>query len=204
MTNGIARATFIFCAVALWINVCDAQTALVRAPTIGPPVVLSKALSWLPADTETLIVAKGPFLIPPPETEIDEDRMRPLSKEEINQKFEAMPTALVGLPEGLLKVLNSQKVAFAMEGSRHFRSPSELGEMPYEGCDIVVFVDDIASLGDAFMKDSKNNATKFEKVEGQRVAVFSQKLEEDVWTDLSKTQCTGCCNKSRLPARRAR
>jgi hypothetical protein len=184
MLNGIARAAFMFCAAAFCANTCNAQTRVARPPAVGSPITLSKALSWLPADTETLIVANGPFLIPPPETEIDEDRTRLLSKEEINEKFEALPTALVGLPEGLLKKLDSRKAAFAMEGSRHFRSPSELGEMSYEGCDIVVFVSDVASLSDAFMKDSKNVATKFEEVEGQRVAVFQEKLEEDVWTAL--------------------
>jgi hypothetical protein len=34
------------------------------------------------------------------------------------------------------------------------------------------------------MKDSEDVGTKFEEVEGQRVAVFQEKLEEDVWTAL--------------------
>jgi len=182
--NRIAKAALMFCAAAFCANTCKAQTAVARPPAVGSLVTLSKALSWLPADTETLIVASGPFLIPPLETEVDEDRTRLLSKEEINEKFEALPTLLVGLPKGLLERLNSRKVAFAMEGSRHFRSPAELGEMPYEGCNIVVFADDIASLGDAFMKDSNSAGTKFEEVEGQRVAVFQEELEEDVWTAL--------------------
>jgi len=182
--NRIAKAALMFCAAAFCANTCDAQTRVARPSAVGSPTIVSKAISWLPAGTETLIVANGPFLIPPPETEVDEDRTRLLSKEEINEKFEALPNALVGLPEGLLEKLNSRTVAFAMEGSRHFRSPSELGEMPYEGCDIVVFVGDVSSLGDAFMRDSKNVGTKFEEVEGQRVAVFQEKLEEDVWTTL--------------------
>jgi hypothetical protein len=182
--NRIVKPALMLYAAAFWANACNAQAAMPQPRAVGSQITLSKALSWLPADTETLIVANGPFSIPPPETEIDEDRTRLLSKEEINEKFEALPTALVGLPEGLLEKLNSRKVAFAMEGSRHFRAPSELGEMPYEGCDVVVFVSDVANLGDAFMKDSKNFATKFEEVEGQRVAVFQEKLEEDDWTAL--------------------
>jgi hypothetical protein len=184
MANKIAKAVFMFCAFALWVDACGAQKEEVRPSAAVFSVSLSKALSWLPADTETLIVGNGPFLIPPPQTEIDETRTRLLSRQEINEQFEALPTALVGLPEGLVKKLNGRKVAFAMEGSRHFRSPSELGEMPYEGCDIVVFVGDVASLGDSFMKDSKDAATKFEEVEGQRVAVFREKLEGDVWMTL--------------------
>ncbi|MFZ3216466.1 MAG: hypothetical protein WA192_10440 [Candidatus Acidiferrales bacterium] len=47
-----------------------------------------------------------------------------------------------------------------------------------------MFVGDVASLGDAFMNDSTNVAAKFEEVEGQRVAEFRVRLEEDVWTTL--------------------
>ena len=184
MPDRIVKAALMIYAAAVLANACSAQTTMPRPRAVGSPVVLSRVLSWLPADTETLIVANGPFFLPKPETDIDmdEDRMRQLSRKEINRQFEALPTTLVGLPEGLFKILNRRKVAFAMEGSRHFRSPTELGEMPYEGCDIVVFVNSIAGLGDAFMKNSKNVATKFEEIEGQRVAVFIQKLEEDVWT----------------------
>jgi hypothetical protein len=114
---------------------------------------------------------------------VDETRSRLLSKKELREQFESLPIGLVGLEKGLLeKYLNGQEVEIAMEGSRHFRSPSGLGGMPYEGCDIVVFAGDVASLGDAFMKGSRNVAGKFEEVEGQRVAVFQEKLEEDVWT----------------------
>lgn len=182
--NRIVKAAFIFFAAAFWAFECNAQSDVARPRAGDSRVSFSKAISWLPADTETLIVANGPFSIPPPESETDEARNRPLSKDEINEMFEALPVGLVGLPEGLIEKLNGRKAAFAMEGSRHFRSPSGLGEMPYEGCDIVVFTGDVASLGDAFMNDSKNFATKFEEIEGQRVAEFRAKLEEDVWTTL--------------------
>jgi hypothetical protein len=174
--------TFVFCAVSFCVSVCNAQTAPKRSPERASPIALSRVLSWLPADTETLMVANGPFLIPLSETKIDEERTRLLSKAEINEKFEALPTSLVGLPEGLLKRLNGRKVALALEGSRHFRPPSGLGEMLYQGADLIVFDADIKSLGDAFIKDSKNGTAKLEEVEGQKVAVFQTQMEEDVWT----------------------
>jgi len=180
--NGIVKVAFTLCAVALWSNAFNAQTVGRRPQAAGPPTTLSFALSWLPADTETLIVANGPFSMPSPDTKTDETRSRLLSNEELSQQFEVLPIGLVGLPEGLLKKLNGRKVALAMEGSRHFRSPSGLGEMPYQGLALVIFSADIRSLGDTFMKDSENTASKFEAVEGQRVAVFQKKLEEDVWT----------------------
>jgi hypothetical protein len=115
----------------------------------------------------------------------DETRSRLISKLDLSEQFESLPSGLVGLEKSLLeKYLSGREVEIAVEGSRHFSPPSDLGGMPYEGCDIVVFADDVASLGDAFMKDSKNVAVKFEEVEGQRVAVFREKLEEDIWTTL--------------------
>jgi len=93
-----------------------------------------------------------------------------------------MSTGLVALQEGLLKILNGRKVTLALEGSRHFRSPSDLGEMLYQGADLIIFDDDIKGLDDAFIKDSKNGAAKFEEMEGQKVAAFRTQLEEDVWT----------------------
>ncbi|MFZ3216467.1 MAG: hypothetical protein WA192_10445 [Candidatus Acidiferrales bacterium] len=130
MTDRIAKAAFMICAAAFWAIACNAQSGAAPPPARGSPVAFSRAISWLPADTETLIVANGPFSILPPETESDEARTRLLSREEINEMFEALPTGLVGLPEGLIKKLTGRKAAFAMEGSRHFRSPSGLGEMP--------------------------------------------------------------------------
>ena len=185
MANRTVGLIFLACATSFWTSACSAQTASSRPKAAHSPITLPIALSWLPADTETLIVANGPFAMSRSEVPVDETRSRLISKKALREQFESLPSGLVGLEKGLFeKYLNGEQVEIAMEGSRHFRSPSGLGGMPYEGCDIVVFAGDIASLGDAFMKDSKNVAVKFEEVEGQRVAVFQGKLEEDVWTTL--------------------
>jgi hypothetical protein len=182
----IVRSAFILCTIPLWTFACNAQTVGSRQEKATSLMTVSVALSWLPADTETLIVTNGPFLVPPPETEAeaDETQSRVLSIDEVKKEFDGLPTGLIGLPEGLLKSLIGRKVTFAMEGSRHFRSPSGLGGMLYEGCDIVVYAGDVASLGNAFMKDTKNVATSIEEIQGQRVATFQSKLEDDVWTTL--------------------
>src|SRR5271155_919321 len=86
--NRIVKVAVMLYAIAFWANPCDAQAATQRPRSVGPPVVLAKALSWLPADTETIVVANGTFLLPPPETEIeDEDRMRQLSSKQITEKL---------------------------------------------------------------------------------------------------------------------
>jgi hypothetical protein len=153
VANRIVRAIVLFCAGTFWTIAANAQAVSDRPKAARSPITLSIALSWLPADTETLIVANGPFLLSRSNAESDETRSRSVSKKELREQFEALPLGLLGLEKGLLeKHLNGREVAMAIEGSRHFRSPSGLGEMRYEGCDIVVFAGDVTSLGDAFIK----------------------------------------------------
>jgi hypothetical protein len=184
VVNEIVGVTFLLGAVSLWAVTCSAQRVAGGSEKATTQVNVSAAVSWLPADTETLIVANGPFVTPPLEDEADEPQSGILSNEEIAKQFESLPMSLVDLPTGLLKQLSGRKVAFAMEGSRHFRSPSGLGGMQFEGCDIVMFAGDVASLGDAYIKNSKNIATSVEEIDGQTVATFQSKLENDVWTAL--------------------
>jgi hypothetical protein len=181
----ILKATFIFCAATFWTPAANSQVVSDGPKAGRPPITLPMALSWLPADTETLIVANGPFVMPQRQNAEDDTKSRLLSLKEIRETFESLPLGLVGLQQGVLeKKFNRREVAFAIEGARSFRSPSGLGEMTYEGCDIVVFAHDVSSLGAAFMEDSKSVAMKFEEVQGQRVAVFEEKMEEDIWTTM--------------------
>ena len=185
MSNTFLKATFIFCAATFWTPAANAQGISNGSKAGYSPITFPMALSWLPADTETLTVANGPFVIPQSKNAEEETKSRLLSLKEIKETFESLPLGLVGLQQGVLeKKLKGREVAFAMEGARSFRSPSGLGEMTYEGCDIVVFAHDVTSLGEAFMEESKGVATKFEEVEGQRVAVFEEKMEEDIWTTM--------------------
>jgi hypothetical protein len=185
VANTFLKATFIFCAATFWTPVANSQVVSDGSKAGRSPITFPMALSWLPADTETLIVANGPFVMPQRQNAEEETKSRLLSLKEIRETFESLPLGLVGLQQGALeKKFTGREVAFAIEGARSFRSPSGLGEMTYEGCDIVVFTHDVTSLGVAFMEDSKGVATKFEEVEGQRVGVFDKKMEEDIWTTM--------------------
>ena len=98
---------------------------------------LTKIMSWLPADTETVTVARGPFVFPSMVFENDA-KDRAISDKELAQDFEELPLTLLRLKNGLLsKHLQGKRIALALEGARHFRSPAGLGMMPYEGCSIV-------------------------------------------------------------------
>jgi len=79
--------------------------------------------------------------------------------------------------------LIGQRVEIAIEGSRHFRRPSGLfGEMPYEGCQIAVLAEATVSRRDSFLKHSSSVALRGDSLVGQKMAVFEEKVDDDIWT----------------------
>jgi hypothetical protein len=82
----------------------------------------------------------------------------------------------------LLDYFQNQRVALAMEGSRHFRSPKGFGWFPYEGCTIVVLADDQGDRADSFLNLSSGAALRTEEVEGQKILVFEETEESGLWT----------------------
>jgi hypothetical protein len=140
---------------------------------------LEKVLSWFPADTETLQVANGPLWMSNFMIGQHDYKNHEIKSEELEKQFEGLTLGLFGSGKGVLeKHLEGQKVLFALEASRHFRTPADLGELPFEGCAVAIFEKDLEDRRDAFMKD----AVKIEEIEGQRVAVFEERQEQDPWT----------------------
>jgi hypothetical protein len=141
-------------------------------------VSIEQALSWLPSDTETLIVANRPF----PLSKRDEAKKN--ARPDVETSFQAMPLTPPGFKNPLLlDHFNGRRVALGLEGARHFRRPRSLGLMPFEGCTIVVFADDQSESADAFFKASSSVALRIEEVEEQRVAVFQERTpDNDLWT----------------------
>ena len=150
---------------------------------IGEPVGLEQVMSWLPADTETITAATGPFVFATDIPRQDDTQDRIVSAKELGQSFEDLPLALLQFKEGLLaKRLEGKRITLALEGARHFRAPANLGEMPYEGCAIVVFSDTLDHEISSFAKQARGVALKVEQIEGEEVSVFQEKLESDTWT----------------------
>jgi hypothetical protein len=150
-------------------------------------ISVDRVLSWLPADTETVIVARGPFPMPPERKDDDADdennRNHLISGEEVVQRVRllAMGTAL--FPKDVSeKLLVGQEVALAVDASRHFRPPPGLGGMLFEGAEITVFTQDISARFDQFRKGPENLAATRETIEGRDVEVFTERGEEDNWT----------------------
>jgi hypothetical protein len=78
-----------------------------------------------------------------------------------------------------------------MEGAHHFRTPTDLGELPFEGCALAIFAEDLEDRQNDFMKDSAASATRIEEIGGQKVAVFEEQMECDTWTSFITSPAKG-------------
>src|SRR5579864_575798 len=163
---------------------CVSQTRTTQHQLGSHQPALKEVLSWLPDDTETVIGSNGPFPVPDLDTLAGNDTQQTeLPSAELELRMRAFPLGLFGLKNGgLQKAVKGKSVAVAVEGSRHFRPPAALGEMRYEGCEIVVFDLAIILGRDSFMKNAANSAVRFEDMAGLKVAVFEEPMEDDRWT----------------------
>jgi len=162
---------------------CTNQKACTDPSSVRAVIGVQRVLSWLPADTETLLVANGPFWMSNFQIGGEDTQNREVPSRELEKHFEGLTLALFNFRNGVLeKHLEGKKVLFAVEGSRHFRRPAGLGELPYEGCAVAIFADDLGDRRDAFMKDAVPTAVRMEEIEGHKVAVFQEQSENDIWT----------------------
>jgi hypothetical protein len=95
-------------------------------------------LNWLPIDTQTLIIAPQPFVIPKNAEDADNetspvDALRRFALGRLDE-FPKLGEALAG-----------HTVKFALSGVREFRGFSGLGLVPYNGCAVIVFSEPIAA-----------------------------------------------------------
>jgi hypothetical protein len=164
------------------LSICLAvgSSAACRAQSTGP---VAQVLSWLPEDTETILVANKPFAMPRSKEPDDSQPERERTLADLPEAFELLPLSLFELKDGLLQnYLAGQTVEIAVEGSRHFRNPGGLGELPHEGCQIAVLAVATATRTASFLKRFSNVAVRVDSVAGQKIPVFEEKLENDVWT----------------------
>ena len=145
-------------------------------------VDFEQVLARLPADTESLLVANGPFWMSNFQMGQEVYTNHKVTSEELEKHFEGMTLQLFNFGNGLLeKHLRGKKVLLALEGSRHFRPPAGLGELPFEGCAVAIFEDNHVDRRDVFMKEAAQKTGRIEEIEGQRVAIFEEAYEQDIW-----------------------
>jgi hypothetical protein len=144
---------------------------------------------WLPADTESVVAARGPFLIPTGSDKTSDENdpawfTRKTTPAEIRAAFEALPLE-VFYDLDLTKMLKGSTVAYALQGSRHFRSPQAGSEvMEFEGCSIIVFEKALDKQVNTIEQTVAKNGARSETIGGTRVLVTEEKSEESVSTDL--------------------
>jgi hypothetical protein len=143
----------------------------------GPPPSLREVLGWLSPRTETIFVARGPFTLEKP-TDSEYDARLPFLR--------TLQYLSMGGPSGgkgtWAKLLAGQTVLRAVEGSRRFRKPCGFGMMPYDGCHIIVFREDLGPLSGKLRKALAADSQRITRVAGEVVYVFEEKLEKDWWT----------------------
>ncbi len=137
---------------------------------------VDEVLYWLPADTETLIVARGPFEI--------EKTLPDAEPFDFNKELLVWPTLFVrpvfeGFSPGQF---TGMKVALAVEGSRRFRPPRGFGLMPFEGCQIVIFHEQSRASLKKEVQSLMDKAPRTVDLAGRRVAVYEGKCENETWT----------------------
>ena len=182
MRKSHGRITLVILGLGLFNTLNISQSAQGLSQSTGS-VGFEEVLWWLPADTETISVARGLFALPSTRPKLDEDENRVVTDQELVESFETLPLSLVGFKDGLLLPrLKGKRVLLAIEGARHFRPPSGLGELPYEGCAIALFADDVDHDMDSFVRANRNSVLTTERIGGQAIAVFQEKLENDTWT----------------------
>jgi hypothetical protein len=161
---------------------CTGQKTRTESGAIRGRIDLKQLLSWLPADTETLLVANGPFWMSSFQLGEEASKDREATNEEVEKHFEGLTLQLFNFRKGLLQEhLDGRKILFTLEASRHFRPPAGLGELPFEGCALAIFQDDLIDRRDAFMKSAAQAGVRIEEIERQKVAVFEEPMEQDVW-----------------------
>jgi hypothetical protein len=138
------------------------------------PPRLQQVLRWLPEDSETLVVANGPFQVPP-------------KSEEYTSFLQSLRSISVGLviqlQNGLLQEqLKGRKVLLAVEASRRFTSPKGLGMMPYEGCQILLFDESADNMLQAAMESGFEKAPLTIQLANTKVAAFTEKWEQNEWS----------------------
>lgn len=120
-------------------------------------------VGWLPADTETIIVAKSPF--------------QSLESEPGTVAVACKALATIGVPKTFGTSI--AKAHLVVNGSRKYGYPKALGMCPYEGCKIMTFDSkDMPQVREGIMKAAKES----DKLTGVQTWIQKEKSEQDDWT----------------------
>lgn len=131
---------------------------------LAPLPTVEEVISWLPTNTETLLVARKPGQM----SEVGGNDPMPKEVRYL------LTVGLPGRDSGKAKIAYD----FVVDGSRKFRPPKSLGIWLYQGCKIIGLQPaEHARLRKLYTKNARSL-----KIGNQEVFQLSQKLEQDTWT----------------------
>src|SRR6267378_468138 len=89
--------------VIIYSTACTGQRTSTLLGAIRGRTDLKQLLSWLPADTETLLVANGPFWMSTFQLAEEDYKDREVTNEELEKHFEGLTLQLFKFGKGLLQ-----------------------------------------------------------------------------------------------------
>ncbi len=174
----IARIVFVCASLVLGVAAAqdDKRTANQVTTKVSPRDQVAAYLDWLPADTESLVVAQGPFRVPQ-KLPVEENK---------DASFESLFCAIALSPlvwvnhEKYLAPIAGQTVITSVEGIKDFRGdPMRVHkEYSYSGCHVLVFQRDLGDAGDALWKLLQTDASRQLSLEGLPVVVLETSEEK--------------------------
>ena len=135
---------------------------------------VDEVLWWLPEDTETVIVARGPFTWKSVDGDTLPERLEPYF-------HELMFTAVTFGDRKSRELVIGSRVVLAVHSARNFRAPNSLGLGPYEGCDVIVFDSEFAKEREGLLKRFAARAVRTQIMSGHQVFVAQERLEDNEW-----------------------
>lgn len=155
------------------LSVCLAFGRAAHAQDLPPDV--AQSLAWLPPQSETLAVARGPLTIQKAAPKGAKPRNVPVEKPSSHFLLSNLQLGII-VPNLIGRTIES-----SLEARSNFRPPAGLGLMPYDGCGVVRLRPLAGETAKSLQTKLSRGATRGATIAGQEVGVFEQKRINDVW-----------------------
>jgi len=156
------------------LNFCLIFCCVSRAQNLPPDV--AQALAWLPPQSETLAVARGPLNIPKTAA-TGANPGKDFVADNANPYFALSNLQLATLVGNLL----GRTIESSLEARSNFRPPAGFGLMPYDGCGVVRLRPLQGETARSLRRKLARSATRKAMIAGQQVSVFEGQREHDLW-----------------------
>jgi hypothetical protein len=159
----------------------------------NPLPAYKQALSWLPADTETLFMARD-FIVSRSGSVLQEaasgQKIDSLVDVREIIRLEALST-LCDLEKGAeIRPFAGHKIVLALRGARHADVVSSFGSIRDEGCSIIFLEKPVNEIAPQWSERSQRNALEVRVHSGKKIYVFPTSVTMEPWVKLKSWQGT--------------